>query len=267
MAGVYNKKYPVVKHEETAPGQRLLCLDAPEIALGSAPGQFLHVRCSEGRDPLLRRPISIHFAEREGGRVCILYRVAGRGTSLLARVAPGDHVDVLGPLGRGYTLPSAGERVAVVGGGIGAAPLFFLLAEMRKYYGRYLDRVSVFLGAHTLEALPGAALIREMGYHLDIATDDGSGGFKGTVADLFREASGNRTFDRVYACGPPPMLRVLAAAVGPGPAVEVSVEERMGCGVGACLSCACRVRSAGGAVEYAHVCRDGPVFNLKDLVL
>lgn len=177
-------------------------------------------------------------------------------------------MDVLGPLGRGYTLPSAGETAAVIGGGIGAAPLFFLLGEIKRLSGGKTGGVSVFLGAAGRDLLPGAGLLREMGFSPEIATDDGSLGFKGTVVDLFREASGGRAFDRIYSCGPPPMIRELAGAVGPGPVVEVSLEERMGCGVGACLSCACRVKEGGGkGFRYAHACTDGPVFNLRELVL
>ncbi|MCL6611237.1 MAG: dihydroorotate dehydrogenase electron transfer subunit [Peptococcaceae bacterium] len=263
---MFNKKYTIVKNEEVIPGHRLMCLNAPEIASRAAPGQFLHLRCGDGQDPILRRPLSIHFADR--GRVYILYRIAGRGTSRLALMARGDIVDVMGPLGRGFTLPAPGERVAVVGGGIGAAPLFFLLKKIGKIYGKKKDMVRVFLGASTLAMVPGAAQIRKMGFPLDIAADDGSGDFKGTVVDMFRKEAKNLALDRVYACGPPPMIRALAGAVGPDPAVEVSVEERMGCGVGACLSCACKVRAGEGeGFGYARVCTDGPVFDLRKLVL
>lgn len=263
---MYNSKCVILRQEEVIPGCRLLCLDAPEIALAAVPGQFLHVRCGDSQDPLLRRPVSIHFADRERGRIYLLYRVAGRGTALLAGLKAGERVDLLGPLGRGYTLPESTERAAIVGGGIGAAPLFFLLGEMGKIYGPDITKVSVFLGAATAGAVPGAGWLRGRGLPLYIATDDGTSGFKGTVVDLFREAACDEPFRRVYACGPQPMIRGLAGVVGPGALVEVSVEERMGCGVGACLSCACRVR-AGDGVKNAHVCIDGPVFNLRDLVL
>lgn len=240
-----------------------MCLEAPEMACGAVPGQFLHVRCADLQDPILRRPLSIHFADPEKGLVYLLYRVSGKGTALLARKTPGDHVEVMGPLGRGYTIPAPGGSVAVIAGGIGIAPLFFLLGKIKKAFSGDIDRVPVFLGAATSGVLPAAGQIREMGFPLYIATNDGTSGFKGTVLELFKTEAGGRAFGRVYACGPLPMLKGLAEYVGPGPEIEVSVEERMGCGVGACLSCACRVVSGG----YAHVCRDGPVFNLKELVL
>jgi len=263
---VYNKKITVVRNEEVAPGCRLLCLEAPEIAAGAAPGQFMHLLCAGGQDPILRRPLSIHYADRESGQVYILYRVAGKGTALLARRGPGELLEVMGPLGRGYTLPAPGERVAVLGGGIGVAPLLFLIREIKRLYRGETGGVSVFLGAPAGASLLGAGQVLELGLDLHLATDDGSVGFKGNVVDLFRHSSG--TFDRVYACGPLPMLRALAGALSPGSRAEVSVEERMGCGVGACLSCACKVRSGPGAEwRYAHVCTDGPVFDLRELVL
>lgn len=264
---MYSKTFRVIKQEEAVPGCRLMCLDAPEIARAAVPGQFLHIRCRDGQDPILRRPISIHFTDREQGRVYILYRVAGRGTALLARVSAGDEVDVMGPLGKGYTLPAAGERAAVVGGGMGAAPLLFLLKEIAAIQGRDAGLTSVFLGAASAEALPGVEIIEKMGFTVNLATDDGSRGYRGTVVELFTNSSYGPHVDRIYACGPLPMIRGLASVIRPGPAVEVSVEERMGCGVGACLSCACEVRDGAGGRKYAHVCVDGPVFELKELVL
>jgi dihydroorotate dehydrogenase electron transfer subunit len=259
--------FRIIKQEEVAPGHCLMSLDAPEIASRAAPGQFLHLRCADTQDPLLRRPISIHYADRERGLVYILYRVAGRGTALLARRAPGDCLDVMGPLGKGFSLPSGKEKTAVIGGGMGVAPLFFLLKEIEVIYRHDSGRAAVFIGAATSGALLGVKEFGNTGFPVYIATDDGSAGFNGNVVDLFRRTAGGNGFDRVYACGPLPMLISLAAGIRPGQIAEVSVEERMGCGVGACLSCACRVRGRGGEdFRYAHVCRDGPVFNLNDLM-
>ena len=262
---MFSKKLRVVKNEEVIPGHRVMVLEAPELAMAAAPGQFLHVRCSDSLDPLLRRPISVFFADRERGTVYMLYRIAGKGTELLSRVKKGELVDVMGPLGRGYTLPQKGEGAVVLGGGIGIAPLYFLLAEIGKLHGR--DSVSVFLGAATYAAIPVLNQVRDMGFAVHTATDDGSGGFKGNVVQLAEEVLGGRYPDRVYACGPLPMLKSLAQRLGDHPAAEVSMEEHMACGVGACLSCICRVRAEGEEPGYAHVCKDGPVFKLKELVL
>lgn len=250
---------------EVIPGHRVMGLEAPELAMAAVPGQFLHVRCSDSLDPLLRRPISVYSADRERGTVYILYRIAGKGTELLSRVRKGELVDVMGPLGSGYTLPKKGEGVAVLGGGVGIAPLCFLLAEIKKLYGP--EKVSVFLGAANYTAIPAVDQVRDMGFAVNIATDDGSGGFKGNVVQLADEVLGGSYPERVYACGPLPMLKGLARRLGDHPAAEVSMEEHMACGVGACLSCICRLRADGEEPRYAHVCKDGPVFRLKELEL
>jgi dihydroorotate dehydrogenase electron transfer subunit len=264
---VFSDRYRVIKNEEVLPGHRLMGLQAPEVARAAVPGQFLHVRCTDTHDPLLRRPISVHYADGDRGEVYILYRVAGKGTGLLSKVRKGDFVEVLGPLGKGFTLPQKGEPAAVLGGGIGIAPLFFLLAQIKKIYGNETAAVSAFLGAATAAAIPALDLIREMGFAVHTATDDGSMGFKGNAVDLLAKVSGGRHPARVYACGPLPMLKSLARALGDHPLAQVSVEEHMGCGVGACLSCICKVKEKGEAYRYAHVCRDGPVFSLRELVL
>lgn len=264
---MYNKNTTIIKNDEVMPGHRLLCMDSPDIARAASPGQFLHVRCSQTLDPLLRRPLSIHYADRERGRVYILYRVAGRGTALLAGMRPGDRLDVMGPLGKGYTLPSPGQSVAVIGGGIGAAPLFFLLGEIKGIYSGQMENICVFLGAATQEVL-SAPQVSAMGFSVYTATDDGTVGFKGSVIELYKETMGTKKVDRVYACGPLPMLKSLFPLVGPNTEAEVSMEEKMGCGVGACLSCVCKVKESGGdGFRYGHVCKDGPVFDLGDLIL
>ncbi|MFZ5649977.1 MAG: dihydroorotate dehydrogenase electron transfer subunit [Bacillota bacterium] len=264
---MYSKKFMIKKNEEVIPGHRLMCLDAPEIAAAARPGQFLHIRCPGVYDPLLRRPLSVHFADRERGHVYALYRVAGKGTSLFAAMKPGDLLDVMGPLGNGYTLPGRGERVAVLGGGIGAAPLFFLLGEIKEIYSGEIENVEVLLGAATAAALPGVGQIRAMGFSTHIATDDGSEGFRGSVVELYKKLLGEKTAHSIYACGPLPMLMALSPLAARGARAEVSVEEIMGCGVGACLSCVCKVKSgAGEEFRYAHVCTDGPVFDLRELV-
>jgi len=263
---VYDKKFRIIKQEELAQGHYLLCLDAPEIAVAASPGQFLHVRCTESSDPLLRRPLSIYRADREGGRLCVFYRVVGRGTAALAKKGEGDLVDVMGPLGKGFSLPIEVEKAAVIGGGIGAVPLLFLVEEIKNNISASLESVSVFLGASTAGVMPWAGQFRNTGFRFYLATDDGSTGQKGTVLDLFKETAAGEKYDRIYACGPLPMLKNLQSVVGRDTVVEVSLEELMGCGVGACLSCTCRVRTEDGEVGNARVCTEGPVFDLRDLI-
>ncbi|WP_347487977.1 dihydroorotate dehydrogenase electron transfer subunit [Desulfoscipio sp. XC116] len=271
---------------ERIPGVWVMEFLAPSLAQAAMPGQFLHIRCGEGSDPLLRRPISIHAVDRQTGRVKIMFQVVGKGTSRLAGRKNG-LIDIMGPLGHGFTI-FTGERAKygnvdtlstqndsavvmntpanfiVVGGGIGAAPLYFLLQEMARM-GR-IRRVKVLLGARCADQLLIFDAAEELGFSIRVATDDGSVGRRGPVTDLLAEEL-RREAGYVYACGPSPMLRALCAILhDAGVPGEVSLEERMACGVGACLSCVCRVKDAGGLETYRHACVDGPVFPAGEVV-
>jgi len=236
-----------------ADGHRLLTLTCPEVAQSAAPGQFLQIRVSAaGQDPLLRRPICV--AAARGDEVDIVVRVAGRGTDLLAREAPGAFVDLLGPLGRGFTLPRPDETVVLVGGGVGVAPLHFLLASLPDP-----SRARVLLGARTralLPRLPGLGGLEG----LQTATDDGSEGHHGTAADLLARAIETDPPHRVFACGPHPMLAAVARlCIQRRIACEVSLEERMACGIGVCMGCAVPMAVGG----YTRACREGPVYDVR----
>jgi len=242
---VHYAAVPVGK-EKLAEGLWLFSLEAPLLARSARPGQFVHVRVGSTADPLLRRPFSIHRVDREKGLVRLLVREKGRGTRLLTGET---HLDLLGPLGHGFTLPDRECSVAVVSGGMGAAPLVFLLDELTGC------DVRVFAGAQTrsfLAALPSLAAA----FSCYPATDDGSLGYHGPVTDLFRAAAENRRPDLTYACGPEGMLRALAGILRdldlPG---QFSLEAHLACGVGACQGCAVRTKDG-----YRLVCSDGPVF-------
>lgn len=270
----------IAGNSNPAPNIYVLELFAPTLAENAQPGQFLHIRCAQGNDPLLRRPVSIHAVNRGTGLVRIMFQVVGRGTEMLARRQDG-LLDVMGPLGRGFTwgqarqsctntVPAAVDGstsnpgcIIVVGGGIGAAPLFFLLQELAVTEAA--SRVQVLLGARSADQLLTVELVAALGFGVQIATDDGSAGFHGLVTYLLAEELRQKT-EYVYACGPAPMLKVVCRLLGqakvPG---EVSFEERMACGVGACLSCACRVREPGGEENYKRACVDGPVFSAAEV--
>ena len=242
--------YPV------APETYYMEFDAPDIARLAVPGQFVHVRCSESQQPLLRRPISIHMVSRPKGVLALLFRVVGKGTELLSQYKIGDQLNLLGPLGRGFTMPLPGSRVAIAAGGIGAAPLVFLVQELANMK----CQVTVYLGARDKKSLLCDGQFVQMDAEVVIATDDGSLGFKGTVPELMRGHLDWRKTAMTYACGPRGMMQevslLLAEADVPG---EVSLEEYMGCGVGACLSCAVKI-SHHGQITNKRVCADGPVF-------
>ena len=225
---------------------------------GAEPGQF--VMLSPGplgavprTDPLLPRPMAVYRGA--GERIEVLYRQSGRGTQLLAAARAGERVGVVGPLGRPFELPVAGERAVLVGGGTGIASLHGLARALGS-------GARVLLGARRAADLMGREDFEALGAALEIATEDGSAGERGLVTGLLERelARGGRA--RVYACGPTPMMRrcaELAHAAGQ-PAIA-SLENHMACGVGVCLGCAVPLRAGG----YALVCRDGPVFAAGDV--
>ncbi|MCL2337675.1 MAG: dihydroorotate dehydrogenase electron transfer subunit [Firmicutes bacterium] len=265
----------IISNANPAPNVYVLELDAPTLAQEARPGQFLHLHCASGQDPLLRRPISIHGVNRQTGRVLVMFQLAGRGTALLAERRDG-LLEVMGPLGHGFTLVRAGQtgptagsgkgKIIVLGGGIGAAPLFFLLQELAAANGHEAPPVRVLLGARSAAQLLTVEPAATLGYQVQIATDDGSAGLHGPVTWLLAEEL-KQPAEFVYACGPASMLKavcqLLAEAGVPG---EVALEERMACGIGACLSCVCATRQAGGEEHYRRVCVDGPVFNAAEVV-
>jgi dihydroorotate dehydrogenase electron transfer subunit len=236
-----------------------LVLQNKSIAAKAKPGQFVNLRIDKGFDLLLRRPLSIHLVK--DGHLEIIYKVVGRGTEKLSQVKVQDTINVIGPLGRGYTLTEG--KTILIGGGTGIASLAFLAATLKNKFNQI---PTVLIGARTKEELLCSEVLEKIGCLVKTATDDGSQGFHGLVTELFREmvAIFSTHPSMVYSCGPLPMLRELSSLCRhfriP---CEVSLEEHMGCGVGACMGCV--VKGAKG--EYLRVCKDGPVFNAKEVLL
>lgn len=231
------------------------------IAANAAPGQFVSIKCCDGTQALLRRPISICSVDREKGEFDLYFQVKGAGTEILACRKKGDTLDILGPLGRGFDLDIGYRRIAVVGGGIGIFPLLFLLDESKAVVKRS------YLGFRSSGQILLLEEFGERSSSLETATEDGSFGSKGFVTDLLERNILSQEFDMIYACGPYPMLRkVSEIADKHGARCQISMEQRMGCGFGACLTCACMTYGDGGTRHYVRVCSDGPVFNSKDVV-
>ena len=258
---IYIGEAEIVTQRKIATGCYRLELYAPEVALSAQPGQFLMVKTSITLDPLLRRPLSIHTVDPVRGLVKILYRVAGRGTALLANKKLGRRLDILGPLGHGFSVPASG-KFTVVAGGLGIAPLYFLIQRLKNLG----NDVIVFYGAKNRYQLLLVEELAGLRVNLQTATENGSNGFKGTVVDLLR-ARGLPPADAVYAAGPPQMLKTLGRLLREMgmPYTEISLEERMGCGVGACRGCAVKVKGPEGPV-YKRVCADGPVFLAEEVI-
>jgi len=253
----------VVSSERAYENTHLLWLSAPAVGRAAGAGQFLMVRCCEGYDPLLPRPMSFHRFRRAGDerQFALLFDVRGRGTEWLARREPGDAFDLFGPLGRGFAVDKASNNLLLVAGGIGVAALV-ALADEAAADGRSL---TLLQGARTAARLfPTALLPSEV--EVVTATDDGSAGHCGPVTDLLAQYL--PWADQVFACGPTAMFRAMAAVVRQrGPAgeasrkpVQVLLEERMGCGTGVCYSCAVFTRRG-----VRLVCKDGPRFELREV--
>ena len=240
-----------------------LTLVAPQIAEDARPGQFVMVQTAAGKDPLLRRPFSIHQVAGNG-TVQILLKVVGRGTRLLAETKQGDFISVFGPLGKGFSIPKAGQNICMVGGGMGIAPLLFLGKWILR--SGFDGKLIALLGARCGDEI---TTLKEDFIHLGlqpmIATDDGSAGHHGLVTDLMPR---NMTPDEdwlVLTCGPYPMMRGVAKICKQKNwSCQVSMETMMACGMGACLGCA--ISKPNDLHSYQHVCKDGPVFEMSDIV-
>lgn len=259
-------KAELIRNREIARDVFLLSMRVPDSFLCGMPGQFVMVRL-EGLDfPLLGRPISIHslYRDRKGPVCDLLYRTAGRGTAVMSRMRKGDLLLILGPLGSGFTIRRDIGKVVLVAGGMGVAPLFYLAEFYRKSPGGRKREIVCLLGARNTETLLDLERLKKTCSAVWLCTDDGSRGFHGTVTELFAGKMEGLidAGTAVYACGPRAMLAALSEQIaGKDFPCEVSVEEKMACGVGACLSCAVAIR--GGA--YSRVCREGPVFDIREL--
>lgn len=224
------------------------------------PGKFIHIKCSDNIHPLLRRPMSICNITDDNEEMTVLYRSEGDGTKLLSEKRSGDSLDILAPLGLefDYSFIKAGDKVTLVGGGIGVPPLYYL--------GRKLVEkgaiVKSILGFNSKKDVFYEKEFSELG-EVTITTIDGTHGQKGLVTDVL-----DLEFDTLYSCGPTPMLKALQRDIPKEKNAFMSLEERMGCGIGACLACVCKpapdYKSESG---YVRACTEGPVFKLHDVEL
>lgn len=224
-------------------------IEFKDAAKQAKAGQFLHILCGDAA--YLRRPISI--CEIKDDELRFIFRVKGVGTKALAEKNTGDMLDVLGPLGNGFDIENVNGKSVLIGGGIGIFPL---LQVAKK-----LDNATVLLGFRTDAEIMLKDEFLKYTDNVLIATDDGSFGFKGTTADLLLKVISDGKPDRIYTCGPMPMMKAISdIAVKNGIKTQVSLEERMGCGIGACMTCTCNV-----AGEKKRVCKDGPVFDASEV--
>ena len=234
------------------------------LASLAKPGQFLMIHLgNRTRDPLLRRPFSIHGI-LDDHRVMVLYRIIGAGTSLLSTLKHGDTISAIGPLGNSFPFPVPGEEAVLVAGGMGIAPLYFLAQELQRKQG---TTTTLLLGFSSSQEVVCCDEIKDLGVHLSLATEDGSRGSKGLVTDLLDQhlSHGLAAKPIIYACGPAPMLKKVALQAAASQLMcSVSLEGHMACGLGICLGCAVKA-SHNLATAYHYVCRDGPVFQAETI--
>ncbi len=246
---------PVAKTIELGNNIYLLKILSPNIASNIKPGQFLNVRVSETYYPLLRRPFSV--CDVTGDHIFIMFNVLGEGTKILAHKHKGQTIDILGPLGNGFTYADDFETAVIVAGGLGAAPFPYLIRELK----RNKKNIISFVGGKT-----ESDVITYGMENIFISTDDGSLGLKGTVVNLL-----NRNINllknekvKIFSCGPNAMLRALKEfCLKNNLECEVSTECAMACGFGICQGCP--IESTHNHEKYLLVCKDGPVFNVKDV--
>ncbi len=270
---ILRTKTKIVLNKEIAPNIYLMGLFASQIAKEAKPGQFIHIKCSTGDNPLLRRPISIHKIEKDMGNIYILFQVKGLGTNKLSKRKIGEYLDVIGPIGKGFRTFSQSQKVMIIGGGMGIAPLLAIAEDCVKKR----KEVKALIGAASKKMIFGEKQFVKIGVKTHIATEDGSYQHKGVVTDLIKGIIVKWLPDQIFACGPKEMLKIIAKlAENARINCQVSLEERMGCGIGACLGCVCKIKICKAedsqmiknneSFTYKRVCVDGPVFTANEVI-
>ncbi len=253
----------LIKKEKIIEGIFKFSVKAEKIVKDSKPGNFIEIRVSDGIDPFLRRPISIYNLDKENEILEFIFQVKGKGTEILSKKEIGDKIDIIGPLGFGTFNFEKYNKIAIIGGGIGIFPLYEL-SKQAKGSGK---KVNCYLGFRDKEFVMLEQEFTNVTNNLKICTDNGSYGIKGYAIDELIKDMKNEKYECIYACGPIPMLRAVKKYANEnGINAQISLEERMGCGLGVCLGCAVKKASSPAeAPEYFHVCKGGPVFNSKDV--
>ena len=272
----------ILLNKEIASSHFKMVLNLGKLNVPIKPGQFLHIKAGSDYDPLLRRPISIHRIGSNPNIIELLYKIKGKGTQLMSRRSKGAYLDVIGPLGNGFKVPKGQSNFILIAGGMGIAPLVALADNLARFRKR---TITVILGARTKDFIICKRELRDIGAKVIVVTEDGSEGKKGLVTavlesvieqfDLRKSATAlTKKHTKgitiaeygpevgLYVCGPSGMLKAVAAIARHYTIqAQASFEERMGCGVGACLGCVVQTKAG-----YKRVCKDGPVFDLEEIV-
>ena len=244
------QNFKLIKNEEIADGIFDWIVENPNLSKLAQPGQFAHVKVP---GKTLRRPISICDATENALRR--VFQVKGEGTEIMSKIKTGEEVEILAPLGNGFKVEK-GKKYCFIGGGIGVPPMLYAAkqAENPLVITGFRDKSLVILQED----------FKKNGAEVVLTTDDGSAGVHGFVTDVLKERLSD--IDEVCACGPIPMLKAISEICKGKVPCQISLEERMGCGIGACLVCACKTKLH-GEEGYTHVCKNGPVYNAEEVVL
>jgi dihydroorotate dehydrogenase electron transfer subunit len=238
-------------------------LKAPQITRQALPGQFITIKFNDNEHAFLRRPFSIH--KIKGTDLELLYEVVGSATQIFSKIKAGEYLDVIGPLGNGFSPVLRTPYSILVAGGMGVAPLLFLGEFLAKHATQYtVHCTQILIGAKTRSQILCEKEFKRLGFDVKIATDDGSRGFKGKVTDLLKDLLRTRysVLGTIFACGPRPMLKEISCiALYDNIGAQISLEEHMACGIGACLGCVVKTKDG-----FHRVCKDGPVFEAKEII-
>ena len=253
----------LIKKQEIIKDIYKFSVKAPEIVETAKPGNFIEIRVTEGIDPFLRRPISIYNLDKENGILEFIFQVKGKGTEILSKKEEGKDINIIGPLGNGTFKFEKYKNIAVIGGGIGIFPLYELSKEAKQND----VKVNCYLGFRNKDFVMLEKEFEEVTDNLTITTDDGTYKEKGFAIDYLIKDMENEKYECIYACGPLPMLKAVQKYANENNIdCQISLEEKMACGLGVCLGCAVKTaKSPKDAPEYWHVCKGGPVFQAKDV--
>lgn len=253
------KECKLIKKEKLKEDIYKFTIEAEEIVKEAKAGQFLEIRINNNVEPFLRRAISIYNINKEKGILEFIFRINGKGTTLLAKKQEGELIDIIGPLGYGKFKYKGYKNIAIIGGGIGIFPLYQIAKNTIEN-----AKVDIYMGFKNKESVLLEDEFRKVSNKLVIATDDGSYGKNGYIINELKVAVEKEKPEIIFACGPLPLLKaVQKLAIEKEILCQISLEEKMGCGLGVCLGCAVEVTTGG----YEHVCKQGPVFEAKKVLI
>jgi len=264
---IYGK---VIANRPLIDNHYLMSITLNEPILKPLPGQFIMLLMGGREGTFLGRPFSVYRIECRGKKtnIEILYRAVGKGTSVMSTLKPGEMLRILGPRGKGFDFFPKATHIIMIAGGVGIAPMSYLASFLRESQDGNEKKFSCYVGAKTADHILGLDNLETICSSVNISTDDGSAGYHGMITERFEQDLASFQPDKsiIYACGPTPMLKKLSEILNERLiSCQILLEQRMACGIGACLGCVVQVKDQNGESPYRRVCKEGPVFDIKDI--